>query len=65
MHKYLLPLLLASLFLISGCAGTHSEQIPTITGNNNRVTINQTAKVDKASETEVDAAGPGYGSVAR
>ena len=65
MHKYLLPLLLASLFLLSGCAGTKSEQIPTITGNNNTVTIHQTASVKKASETEVDAAGSGYGSVAR
>ena len=65
MHKPFLPLLIASLFLISGCAGTNSEQIPTITGNNNTVTINQSAKVDKASETEVDAAGSGYGSVAR
>lgn len=65
MPKPFLPLLLASLFLVSGCAGTHSEQIPTITGNNNTVTINQAATVDKASETEVDAAGSGYGSVAR
>ena len=65
MHKPFLPLLLASFFLLSGCAGTKSEQIPTITGNNNTVTINQSAKVDKASETEVDAAGSGYGSVAR
>ena len=65
MHQPFLPILLASFFLLSGCAGTKSEQIPTITGNNNTVTINQSAKVDKASETEVDAAGSGYGSVAR
>ena len=57
--------LACAAFLLSGCAGTKSEQIPTITGNNNTVTINQSAKVDKASETEVDAAGSGYGSVAR
>ena len=63
--KKLLLLILSSVFLLSGCAGAKSEQIPTITGNNNTVTINQTAKVNKASDTEVDAAGSGSGSVAR
>ena len=55
------------LFLLSlcSCAGTKSEQVPTITGDNNTITINQAASVDKASETKVDAAGSGYGSVSK
>ena len=52
-------------FFLSGCAGAKSEQVPTITGNNNTITINQAPNVEKASETSVDAAGSGYGSVAR
>ena len=50
-------------FMLSGCAGAKSEQIPTITGNNNTITINQAPSVEKASKTSVDAAGSGYGSV--
>ena len=50
-------------FSLSGCAGNSSEQIPTINGNNNTVTINQTPSVDKASKTQIDAAGSGYGDV--
>lgn len=61
--KYLM--ILCVLVQLAACAGTKSEQIPTITGNNNTVTINQSAIVKKASETEVDAAGSGYGSVTR
>lgn len=49
--------------LFSGCAGAKSEQAPTITGNNNTITINQAPSVEKASKTSVDAAGSGYGSV--
>ena len=52
-------------FARSGCAGAKSEQVPTITGNNNTITINQAPNIDKASETKVDAAGSGYGSVTR
>ena len=52
-------------FTLSGCAGAKSEQVPTITGNNNTITINQAPNVDKVSETKVDAAGSGYGSVTR
>lgn len=52
-------------FFLSGCAGAKSEQVPTITGNNNTITINQAPNVDKASETKVDAAGSGYGSVTK
>ena len=52
-------------FALSGCAGAKSEQVPTITGNNNTITINQAPNVDKASETKVDAAGSGYGSVTK
>ena len=52
-------------FTLSGCAGAKSEQVPTITGNNNTITINQAPSVDKASETKVDAAGSGYGSVTK
>ena len=50
---------------LSGCAGAKSEQVPTITGNNNTITINQAPNIDKASETSVDAAGSGYGSVTK
>ena len=50
---------------LAGCAGNKSEHIPTINGNNNTITINQTPSVDKASETNVDAAGSGYGAVQR
>ena len=52
-------------FTLSGCAGAKSEQVPTITGNNNTITINQAPNIDKASETKVDAAGSGYGSVTK
>lgn len=57
--------ILLILIQLAACAGNRSEQIPTITGNNNTITINQAASVDKASETSVDAAGSGYGSVTR
>ena len=60
MNKVLL--ILIAVFLTS-CAGNSSEQIPTINGNNNTVTINQTPNVDKASKTQIDAAGSGYGDV--
>ena len=56
---------LAILALLSSCAGNKSEQAPTINGNNNTVTINQTPSVDKASETKIDAAGSGSGSVSK
>ena len=55
----------AAAFSLSGCAGAKSEQVPTITGNNNAITINQAPNIDKASETKVDAAGSGYGSVTK
>ena len=55
--------LLASTIFLSSCAGTKSEQTPTINGNNNTITINQTPSVDKARKTEIDAAGSGYGDV--
>ena len=57
--------LLALAMILSACAGNRSDQTPTINGNNNTVTINQTPSVDKASETKIDAAGSGYGSVMR
>ena len=62
MNKVLLILVALSL---TSCAGNSSEQIPTINGNNNTVTINQTPSVDKASKTEIDAAGSGYGAVSK
>lgn len=66
MKNTLLKLLLVLCLLqLVACAGTRSDQIPTITGNNNTITINQAASVDKASETKVDAAGSGYGSVTK
>ena len=66
MKNKLLPVLILSLLaLLSSCAGNSSEQIPTITGNNNPITIYQAPSVDKASETRIDAAGSGYGDVAR
>ena len=55
--------LLASTIFLSSCAGTKSEQTPTINGNNNTITINQTPSVDKASKTDIDAAGSGSGDV--
>ena len=55
--------LIASALFLSSCAGIKSEQVPTINGNNNTITINQTPSVDKASKTEIDAAGSGYGDV--
>ena len=62
-----LPVKIAVIFgflaLLSGCAGAKSEQVPTITGDNNTITINQAPSVEKASKTSVDAAGSGYGSV--
>ena len=58
----LLFLITTTLFL-SSCAGNKSEQVPTINGNNNTVTINQTPSVDKASKTDIDAAGSGSGDV--
>ena len=61
----LATILALAMFALSGCAGAKSEQVPTITGNNNTITINQAPNVDKASETEVDAAGSGYGSVTK
>ena len=57
--------LLALAMILSACAGNSSEQIPTINGDNNTITINQTPSVDKASKTDIDAAGSGYGSVTR
>lgn len=63
--KKLILLILSSVFLLSGCAGAKSEQTPTITGNNNTITIDQAPSVEKASDTKVDAAGSGYGSVTR
>lgn len=66
MKNALLKLLLVLCLLqLAACAGTRSDQIPTITGDNNTITINQAASVDKASETKVDAAGSGYGSVTK
>lgn len=62
MNKVLLILIALS---ITSCAGNKSEQVPTINGNNNTVTINQTPSVDKASETKIDAAGSGYGAVSK
>ncbi len=56
--------LLEPLFLF-GCAGNSSEQVPTINGNNNTITINQIPSVDKASKTSIEAAGSGYGEVSR
>lgn len=53
------------VFVLCSCAGTKSEQVPTITGNGNTITINQTPSTEKASETKVDAAGSGYGSVTK
>lgn len=61
----LATILTLTAFTISGCAGAKSEQVPTITGNNNTITINQAPSVDKASETKVDEAGSGYGSVTK
>lgn len=61
-----LPFLFIStgcVIILSGCAGSKSQQVPTITGNNNTITINQAPTVEKASKTSVDAAGSGYGSV--
>ena len=55
--------LIASALFLSSCAGNKSEQVPTINGNNNTITINQTPSVDKASKTEIDAAGSGSGDV--
>ena len=55
--------ILALAMVLSACAGNRSEQAPTINGNNNTVTINQTPSVDKASKTDIDAAGSGYGDV--
>ena len=52
-------------FSLCGCAGNSSEQIPTINGDHNTITINQTPSVDKASETKIDAAGSGSGSVSK
>ena len=64
--RYALAITLAcAAFLLSGCAGAKSEQVPTITGNNNTITINQTPNVNKESETSVKAAGSGYGSVTK
>ena len=57
--------LLALAMILSSCAGNRSDQTPTINGNNNTITINQTPSVDKESETKVDAAGSGYGAVQR
>ena len=51
------------VIILSGCAGSKSQQVPTITGNNNTITINQAPTVEKASKTSVDAAGSGYGGV--
>lgn len=48
---------------LSACAGNKSEQIPTINGNNNTVTINQAPSTEKSSKTHIDAAGSGYGDV--
>ena len=48
---------------LSSCAGNKSEQTPTINGNNNTITINQAPSVDKASKTDIDAAGSGSGDV--
>ena len=57
--------ILALAMILSACAGSRSDQTPTINGNNNTITINQTPSVEKASETKVDAAGSGYGDVTR
>lgn len=54
---------IAVIALLSSCAGNSSEQVPTINGNNNTITINQAPSVDKASKTSIDAAGSGYGDV--
>jgi PBP1b-binding outer membrane lipoprotein LpoB len=54
---------LALAMILSSCAGSRSDQTPTINGNNNTITINQTPSVDKASNTDIDAAGSGSGDV--
>lgn len=54
---------LALAMVLSACAGSRSDQTPTINGNNNTITINQTPSVDKASRTDIDAAGSGSGDV--
>lgn len=55
--------ILALAMVLSACAGNRSEQTPTINGNNNTITINNTLNTDKASKTDIDAAGSGYGDV--
>lgn len=55
--------ILALSMILSACAGNRSDQTPTINGNNNTITINQTPSVDKASKTNIDAAGSGSGDV--
>lgn len=55
--------ILALTMILSACAGNRSEQTPTINGNNNTVTINQTPSTEKSSKTDIDAAGSGYGDV--
>ena len=57
--------ILALAMTLSACVGNKSEQVPTINGNNNTITINQTPSVDKASKTDIDAAGSGYGAVSK
>ena len=55
--------LLASAIFLSSCAGNKSEQVPTINGSNNTITINNTMTTDKTSKTDIDAAGSGSGDV--
>ena len=66
-NKKLLPavLILSLLAILSSCAGNSSEQVPTINGEHNTITIHLTPSVDKASETSIDAAGSGYGAVTK
>ncbi len=65
MKCYIFFIFTIFILAFSGCAGAKSEQTPTINGNNNTITINQTPNIDKASDTKIDAAGSGYGSVTR
>ena len=53
--------ILALTMILSACAGNKTEI--TLTGDNN--TINTSAATDRKSETSVDAAGSGYGSVSK